>query len=189
MKKVNKKRSFIVVEDSYHYYGLWLKGMMEVQPDGLLRNITRGNSEHVEHVINICNLCSTRDARDIDLYRVFAEKNLVYYDEKAEIDKIDGKIILKNICISLTFCKDSETLIDRVIQKLREEGRDIKEIKVKTRETFLIPEEEAISVVEDFTGCILNPETYELTQVDNESKCCFSCSITKTDKNEDDIPF
>ena len=188
MNQVNK---FMIVEDSYHYYGLWLKGMMEIQPDGLLKNITRGNSEHIEHVMNIYNMCSTRDAMDIDLYNVLTEENLVYYDEEAERSIIDEKVVLKNIYINLTFSKASEALKDKVIEKLKEKGRDIKDIKVKTIETFLISQEKATSLALDYTGCIFDPETYELTQIETseQNKCCVNNSNVEAGQDEDEIPF
>jgi len=137
-EEMKNKNKFAIVEDNYQYYGLWSRGMMEILEDGSLRNIIRENSKQIAHIMNLCNMCSTRDAMDIDLYHIHTEKNLVYYSEEATREMMDKKVIFKDISIELIFCKASEALKDKVIKKLKEEGRDIKDIKESLQVTLLI---------------------------------------------------
>ena len=156
---------YITVQDSYHYYGFWANGMMEILPDKQLKNIIRGETEGAKRVLNFANSCSTRDTIDIDLYVVDREDNLVYFEEDKVKEIKDGRYILNDHPeVVLTFCKASEHLKDEVVERLCKERSYIKEnMQIKTKDTFILDKQEVISLVEQFygDGNSFNPDTCE----------------------------
>lgn len=63
----------------------------------------------------------------------------------------------------MTFCKASEHLKDEVIRHLCSEKNDVKNIKIKVKDTFILYEVEVTSLVEKFMEkCNFNPNTCEL---------------------------
>jgi len=160
-----QKRKFIVVEDSYNYNGYWDYAMMEILPNGTLRNVIRGETEGAKNILNLGNSCSTKDALDIDLYVVDTEENLMYF----EMDKIKkvkkGKYVFwKKLKIVLTFCKTSEHLKDKVIEQVcKMENIKAKDIVIEVKDTFILNDDEVSSLVKKFVGeCDFNPATCEL---------------------------
>jgi len=144
---------YILVEDSYDYYGRWLNGMMHIGEDGILVNIRRfgyGDSG-IKHIANLANSFSTRDAFDEDIYWVDDESNLVYIMEEAKLVKQDGVNKLTDQKISLVFPEAAKHHIDKVVKRLKENG--FIDVEHKVVKTFGISCEEAKELLPDDIDC------------------------------------
>jgi len=181
---------FLITEDSYHYYGLFLNGMMQVLEDGRVLNIRREEATGTKLILNLFNQFSSRDALDADLYDVEKEDNLVYYAEKAEREIVNDQPVFKNIRIVLTFNEASKHLADKVVKRLYEEKIDITDIDVKVVKTFISDSDEVVETVKKWTGLVFNPNTCEYTDSQEElATCSYSQQETIADNESDELPF